>query len=77
MKSVHISNIYIRRIKRKKHGTYDHSVDSGFYTVPKGKGQLVQVSRKIFENIFGVIQKNTNLYRIKENRRISIYVELR
>lgn len=77
-----MSLIHIGGIKRRRHGTYDDSADSRrtstvFYTVPNGVGDVVQVCRKTFEDIFGVTHRKVQTLTEKKKGGDLVYVEKR
>lgn len=54
--------ISVKPVKRRRHGQYDDPKDSrrqatAIYTVPNGEGEIVQVCRSTFQEIFDLVPK--------------------
>lgn len=61
----------VSHVKRRRHGTYDDSSQSRrqttiHYTVPDGQGDLMQVCRGTFSEIFSLTEENPGINRKEE-----------
>lgn len=68
-----INFIYIGKVKRGKHGIYDHSAhgrrtNTGFYTVPNCRRGVVHTFRKTFKDIFTVTHRKVWTLTVKKKR---------
>lgn len=77
-----MSLMHIGKIKRRRHGNYDDPANSRrtntvFYTVPKGAGEIVQVCRKTFEEIFDVTHRKIQTLSEKKKAGQLVYEEKR
>ncbi|KAJ4433555.1 hypothetical protein ANN_15864 [Periplaneta americana] len=64
----------VSHVKRRHHGTYDDPSQSRrqatvHYTVPNGQGDLVQVCRGTFSEIFSLTQKKIQLLTEKKKKK--------
>ena len=72
----------ITPIKRRRHGTYTDASESRrqatvYYTIPDGQGDLVQVCRGTFSEIFSLTQKKIQILTEKKKKGLTTYKETR